>query len=359
MVLLDACFNGSFHKEKYIAASYLFSKGNTVVVQANSVNALQDKWATQLMGTLALGTKAGEWSAMVNYLETHIFGDPTYSFVPENNNLNYTTNRNQAKHWLTELKSSNAARQAMALRMLYKLQQPQLSELLIKEYKSNRNGIVRMECLKLLTNYNDKNFIECLKLAINDSYELVQRQAMYLSGKNGSPELLPTLIEAGINNQLSKRVAFIHKTSLTLFDSTEVLNELNRQFSKANYHIHPKERKQQLETQLQKLSTKWAEDLSLLNDSTVSFRHKKFAIRALRNYNYHPATDMLCEMAIKSTSQELRIILLEALGWFNLSYKKNKITETCRIIAGNGQEPLEIRNEAIKTLKRLETPWER
>ena len=55
MVVLDACYNGSFNMDDYIAARYIFNPGNTVVVKANSVNTLQDTWTTELIGLLNWG----------------------------------------------------------------------------------------------------------------------------------------------------------------------------------------------------------------------------------------------------------------------------------------------------------------
>ena len=52
MILLDACFNGSYHLDDYISAYYIFNSGNTMVVKANSVNTLQDTWTNELLGLL-------------------------------------------------------------------------------------------------------------------------------------------------------------------------------------------------------------------------------------------------------------------------------------------------------------------
>ena len=40
-VMFDACYNGSFHEDGYIAGYYIFNDGNTVVTQGNSRNVLQ------------------------------------------------------------------------------------------------------------------------------------------------------------------------------------------------------------------------------------------------------------------------------------------------------------------------------
>ena len=80
-IQFDACFNGSFQKKKYISSEYIFDEGNTITVQANSVNVLQDNWPGEMLGLLGLGLRVGQWHKMSCTLETHLIGDPTLSFV--------------------------------------------------------------------------------------------------------------------------------------------------------------------------------------------------------------------------------------------------------------------------------------
>ena len=81
MVMFDACYNGSFHLDECIAASYIFGPGDCIVTQGNSVNALQDKWPDRYIGLLDCGVRIGQWGRHVHYLETHLIGDPTYRFI--------------------------------------------------------------------------------------------------------------------------------------------------------------------------------------------------------------------------------------------------------------------------------------
>ena len=80
-VILDACYNGSFHREDCIANAYIFSEGETVAVIGGSVNVLQDKWYDKYIGLLGLGMYAGYVNVFQHYLESHLIGDPTFSFV--------------------------------------------------------------------------------------------------------------------------------------------------------------------------------------------------------------------------------------------------------------------------------------
>ena len=56
-VVFDACYNGSFHLDECIAASYIFGPGDCIVTQGNSVNALQDKWPDRYIGLIDCGVR--------------------------------------------------------------------------------------------------------------------------------------------------------------------------------------------------------------------------------------------------------------------------------------------------------------
>ena len=83
VIMLNACFNGSFHNpEGYVAGVHIFGPGRCVAVQGNTVNVLQDKWEDRLLGYLAQGVRIGLWQREFPLLESHIIGDPTFRFRP-------------------------------------------------------------------------------------------------------------------------------------------------------------------------------------------------------------------------------------------------------------------------------------
>jgi len=63
IVIFDACYNGDFREESFIGGEYIFfiggeyifAKGKTLVAIANSVNVLQDKSSSDLLGLIGLG----------------------------------------------------------------------------------------------------------------------------------------------------------------------------------------------------------------------------------------------------------------------------------------------------------------
>lgn len=70
------------------------------------------------------------------------------------------------------LNSPYADVQALAMRMLADTDtQKELSPLFLKMYQESGFNTVRMEAIKLLSRYQDANFIEALREGLNDAYE--------------------------------------------------------------------------------------------------------------------------------------------------------------------------------------------
>lgn len=59
MTIFDACYNGDFREDDCIASRYILSEGNALVGIGNSVNVLQDKSSSDLMGMLTEGYRVG------------------------------------------------------------------------------------------------------------------------------------------------------------------------------------------------------------------------------------------------------------------------------------------------------------
>ena len=108
VVMIDACFCGSFHREDCIANEYIFSPGRTVVCIANTVNVLQDKWSDRYIGLLGLGMNVGEVARYSGYLESHTIGDPTFTFSPvvPVADINRLLAEGKVSDWKKQLKNS-------------------------------------------------------------------------------------------------------------------------------------------------------------------------------------------------------------------------------------------------------------
>lgn len=80
MVMFDACYNGSFHLDECIAASYIFGSGRLLVTRAIRSTPCRTNGPSRYIGLLDCGVRIGQWGRHVHYLETHLIGDPTYRF---------------------------------------------------------------------------------------------------------------------------------------------------------------------------------------------------------------------------------------------------------------------------------------
>ena len=354
--ILDACFNGAFHEDEYLAGAYIFADGNSVANQANSVNSLQDKWPQEMVGLLSLGMRIGEWNRKVCYLETHIIGDPTFRFKSIDPSLDVqklsVVNAGDNKVWLGLLDSKYPDVQALALRKLYDNGYDGISELLLTTYKNSDLGSVRTECLKLSSNLNDNNFIELLKLALSDSYELIQRLAVIMAGNNGSDELIPSFVKLAFSN-LSERVEFNYINNSRFFNNSEVMAEFEKQSIEANELIKKDEALKEIEKVFVNANSSYQEVLDKITNPETSDNQLEFWISTLRNYNYHQGVPSFIDFLEKSDNEEHRIKMIEALGWFTLSVQKQQIIDYCDKLANDAGESEELRQEAAKTVLRL------
>ena len=92
-----------------------------------------------------------------------------------------------------------------------------------------------MECLVLLSEYDDDNFIRCLDLAVSDSYEMIQRFAINMIARNGDDRLVPALIRAAIRNNTAERIEFNVKQALALLPEKALTAEFQKQFNPFSY----------------------------------------------------------------------------------------------------------------------------
>jgi hypothetical protein len=354
--IFDACYNGSFHMEEYLSGAYIFSEGKSVVAQGNTVNSLQDKWPQEMIGLLSLGMRVGEWNKKVCYLETHIIGDPTFRFKTVDPSLDIqklsVTRSRDNKLWLSLLNSEYPDVQALALRKLFDNDYEGISDLLLTTYKNSEYGSVRTECLKLSSKVNDNNFIELLKLALFDNYELVQRFAISMAGDSGNEELIPYIVKLGFMN-IPERVEFNYSNNIGFFNSDKMVAEFDRQAPEMNFIIKKEEALPQIRKVFESANNRYNDVLKSIIDPESSEKSKYFEIRTLRNYNYHMGVEEFLTFLKENDNQEHRKMMIEALGWFSLSTEKQQIIDYCQLLVNDESEPEEIREEAKKTLLRL------
>lgn len=355
IVLFDACYNGDFREDRYIAGEYIFSDGKTLVTLGNSVNVLQDKSSGDMLGLLGLGFRVGEWARMTNILESHIIGDPTFRFA-DNKRAQIDFNSTNADYWLKVLSAEkHPDLQSLALHKLFSLNYKEMSSLLTKTYFSSSSYMVRLQCIYLLPFYNDNNFKEVLKSSIYDPYEFIRRKSVYAMGRVGYDEFIPSVVSVYINDYLDERVAFNAVFAFDMLDIPKVKAEFEKQLSQ-NSAIYDKARaKDQFFKRIESRERLAAGSLNL-TDKKMKKGERLFSVSFLRNNNYHtPVERYLATLADKSEDSLIRLRLAEALGWYTYSYKKQIIIDSCKKIASEEPDGSALKNELIKTANRLQT----
>ena len=355
IVLFDACYNGDFREDRYIAGEYIFSDGKTLVTLGNSVNVLQDKSSGDMLGLLGLGFRVGEWARMTNILESHIIGDPTFRFA-DNKRAQIDFNSTNADYWLKVLSAEkHPDLQSLALHKLFSLNYKEMSSLLTKTYFSSRSYMVRLQCIHLLPFYNDNNFKEVLKSSIYDPYEFIRRKSVYAMGRVGYDEFIPSVVSVYINDYLDERVAFNAVFAFDMLDIPKVKAEFEKQLSQSSVIYDKARAKDQFYKRIESRERLAAGSLNL-TDKKMKKGERLFSVSFLRNNNYHtPVERYLATLADKSEDSLIRLRLAEALGWYTYSYKKQIIIDSCKKIASEEPDGSALKNELIKTANRLQT----
>lgn len=357
-IMFDACFNGAFNHDEYVAGEYVFGGGKTIVAHANTVNALQDKWPNELLGLLGVGIRFGNWAKQINTLETHLFGDPTFHFKNSIDDIDYNkviaTANSDNKLWEKVLEIDNPDLQAMALKNMFQPDNQQYSDQLRTIYQKSPYMVVRKECLELLRRINDENYHDVLLRAVKDPYELIRRKAAYYIGKSGDDELIPAVLEVPYDDKYSRRVVYGAYNSIDLMNPEKILEHLEAVSDKFSHYLESEELTEKIKERVERNDKKIKEGFGYMESDTVPDKYKKIEIRTLRNYNYHHMIpEYLTLIDNPDFDEELKIMLIEALGWFTHSYQKDKIEEACQEIINDESYGKDLQYEAKRTLHRL------
>lgn len=357
MIMFDACYNGSFHENDYIAGQYIFNDGQTLVAQGNTRNVLQDRWTIEMIGLLSHGVRAGQYNKLIVSLEGHLFGDPTFRFAPiEANTLStdITIHKDDKAYWKNLLNSPYADVQSLAMRMLADADtQKELSPLLLKKYRESGFNTVRMEAIKLLSRYQDDNFIEALREGLNDTYEMVARQSAIYAGFVGDDSLLPAIVEALVEHNERLRVQMSANKALSLYPKEKVEKTIEDFYAKVD-RLNENEEKKRLLRSLERMFVQEARVHQTLMDVAAPEAKRISAIRNVRNYTFHfHVDDYLNVIRDAGNPQEVRVVMAEALGWFTNSVQRPHILEEIKKMQQTANLPEDLKAELEQTIKRL------
>ncbi len=358
LMILDACYNGSFHHPENIGSAYIFNPGNTIVTVGNTVNVLQDNFPYQFMGLLSDGVRIGHLRQPVNTLESHIIGDPTFRFhTTADKDLNnfIRENRENPEAWAGLIQSENADLAAYALMMYKEANDPHYSDLLLEIFRTSPYHTLRKEAFLQLHQLNDENYRKALTHSPRDPYELVRRIGSRWMGDQGDPDYADLLVNMILNDLFQERSArFSARSSLIMFESdvvdAAIENALNERPEMANREMARRYLTENNDMNRQR-TTDW---LNNIRDSEADVEDRTMSIRFIRNSTLHYQVDTFTALAKDQSEQDIiRLTMIEALGWFTHSTERERIIDACREIADDTNNPDGIRAEAEKTIKRL------
>lgn len=360
MAVFDACYNGDFREDDWIANRYIMSDGNCVVTIGNSVNVLQDKSSSDLMGMLAAGYNVGEWMRETNILESHIFGDPTFRFKSSYREEHPDLDNRNAGYWIDVLRKKHSCySNSLALHKLYQLHYSSLSKLLLATYRTSPYYMERLQCLHLLAHYNDGTYLQLLKEAADDPYEFIRRKALFYMGKNGAPELVENLTDAWMNDYNSKRVGFNIGFAAAHFPDSLFIKTLERKVN-ASGMVNDKETFLSLAENYYKGPCSMAASTTrILDDPEAKTADKDLYMMGMRNNPYPFLADRLTEI-IRNENEELafRTDAASVLGWFVRAWNRTEIIDSLQEMLDTADKsgsrlPTALHEEIRKTIARL------
>lgn len=354
--ILDACYNGSFHRDDYVAAYHIFGGGSAIVAQGNSVNVLQDKWTIELLGMVNIGARIGFWQREVQFLESHLIGDPTYSFYSHRRaeiNRELAINRFNRSEWSEYYQEEDPNLKALAIKQIYSRYISGDSKLLLNIFISSPYYTVRMEALKRLIDISDDNTVRALAIAMDDPYELIRRNAARYSGYSGAPSLIYPLLKLLIYGDDSQRVQYAARSALITFSPEAVLKEANRILTGADI-LDKESIAKSLEKEFNHERRRFASSVKTIADSSADVQKRVSAVRSFRNYNVHDLSKELIAVMLRADDDlTVRISIAEALGWFVMSESREAIRTALETVYKDPNSPVNLRNEALQSILRL------
>lgn len=373
-VIFDACYNGDFSEDDYIAGRYIFSDGKCVSTFANSVNVLQDKSAFDLLGLLSCGVRIGNWARHINILESHITGDPTFRFTPsrmvDGRDINMMIADENPGFWISYMDHPIPDVQNMAMIKLFNADYPGVSDMLYAKFKWSEYAVVRYNAFRLLEQLCDANFRDALAGAASDSFEFIRRKAVTWMGRVGDDRYIPVMVDTYVNDYNAARITFNIGMSLTSFDKDKVVAAIEERFEGATYYNADKHRKELLKiadpAYYQKIMggnissrtlSRAESGLRTIMNRDASYENRKSSMQFLKNQPYNQFVDSFIGLLTDDTEDmQLRIIMAESLAWFRESVHKDRIIAAGRGLLAEGVGDAQFEKELTRMVNRLASP---
>lgn len=342
MVIFDACYNGDFREPDNIAGRYIFADGKTVATFANSVNVLQDKQANELLGLLWLGARVGQWAKETNILESHIIGDPTFRFsssVPGVDAAEICRRPYNEADEREMLKSEYADLRNLAMHRLWSNEAKGLSPMLAEIFRTSPVAMERYTALSLLEKINDAEYQAILPDALCDANEFIRRTTVSRMGHVGNDDYVKCLVDAYFDDTQATRVVFQIENNIHHFGEDA--------FNKAIASYDGK-RADKLRKAYER--RKSADEAILNHDG----KYRKVYIKSLRNGNIHATlSDYIALLESPEESDDIKIAMLDALAWYNQSYRRDEILAACERLTKSSGVSKSVKEQAKRTYFRL------
>jgi hypothetical protein len=142
--------------------------------------------------------------------------------------------------------------------------------------------------------------------------------------------------------------------ALASFDRDKVIAEIEKRFEKATFH-NADRYKEEIMLYVDKKTADNGEPSALRNfTDKEEKRWRPFYITALKNHPYHQFTDTFCKiLADEAEEEKIRVLMAEALAWFNISVNKEQIAATCKQLLDKGGMSEELTREVTRAYSRL------
>jgi len=357
LIIFDECFNGSFHQDRYIAGEYVFGDGDVIAGVANSVNVKQDIWTDEGLGLLNYNVRLGQWHREDGYLENHIIGDPTFRFHnPDEKDwsLLLQKNKDNLRFWKKTLKSEDVALRSLSVRKIVDLESKDAVPELVNIYNSDNSFIVRLSALKGLAEFRTPEFEKILFNSVDDPYELIRRFSVQWMGVVGREDYLPVLVQKVVHDP-SDRVNYLAKGALEKIAPEKVYPLFEKEIQQLPESTANNEFLEWMKNSYERSTDRLRKEIiPELSTDTLALKKRIGAVRTLRNYQFQEALPVLISLVSdKNEATELRVVGLEALGWYAFSYNREKIVAACDQLLNRTETPPDVKDEALKTRKRI------
>jgi len=226
--------------------------------------------------------------------------------------------------------------------------------MLLNMYQSDPSFLVRLATLKELAVRRSAKFEEILFKSVDDPYELIRRFSVQWMGVVGREDYLPVLVNAVIFDP-SNRVTYTAKSAIEKIAPDKVYPLFEKAVQQLPESTANSTFLDRIKSSYERSTARLREEvIPELTTDTLKLKTRIGSARMLRNYQFQEALPVLTSLALDETDDaQLRIVVLEAMGWYTYSHNRSDIVETCETLLKRSETHADVKHEALKTKKRI------